>query len=136
MSGTHVGTALIRRPEGGSAELTEWQLLDLRGALSTAEGPAAEPITDMLDLAWADPTTLLVLTRQRRGDPATVTRVSDDAASVETDAPRDGFDPVELGVLLRTGTAVVRTREDRVFRDDGQSWSPVVGRVDALAAPS
>jgi len=134
-SGIRLGTALIRRPEGAAARLTTWQQLDLRGALTTADGVPADPITDILDVAWADPTTLLALTRRRAGDPASVTRVSDDASSVESDSPRDGFDPVELGVLLRTGTAVVRTRDDRVFRDDGQSWSPVVDDVSALASP-
>ena len=51
-------------------------------------------------------------------------------------ASRDNWDAIEVTVLLRTQTAIIRGgRGGRTWRDDGSSWVAFVDKITALAYP-
>lgn len=133
-SRTRLGVALIARTDTEAVAVLDWRALELRDGGSGSA--SAEPqITDMRDVAWSDPTTLLVLATTGTDTPYMVTQISQDASSIQSAPPAGDWEPVELTVLLRTETAVVRTRDGRAFRDEGQQWRELLTGVSAVAYP-
>lgn len=134
-SRTRLGLALVKRTDTGAVAVLGWRALELNRDDGSEPASPEPQIKNMRDVAWADPTTLLVLTTTATDTPYMVTEISQDASSIQSEPPAGDWEPVELTVLLRSGTAVVRTRDGRVFRDEGQQWRELVTGVSAAAYP-
>lgn len=136
-SRTRLGVALIKRTDTGGVAVVGWRPLELdrEGGSGTGSASAALQVRDMRDVAWSDPTTLLVLASTGTDTPYVVTEISQDASSIQSDPPAGEWEPVEVTALLRTGAAVVRTRDGRAFRDEGQQWRELLTGVSAVAYP-
>ena len=124
---TTLGVALIIR--GGTTTVEDWRPLDTSTPLNTSS------IDRIRDVAWSDAATMVVLGAQGRRDPYLPSSVSDDAAEVETETQTNDWDAREIAVLLRTGTAVVVSSDERAFRDDGAQWRQFLDGVTAVAYP-
>lgn len=131
---TRLSLALVQRPDRDSVAVVDPRELDVSGGQVTSTSPRA-PITGIRDVAWADATNLLVLAGSGEDTPYALTRIRMDASAARSESAAADWDPVEVTVLLRTETAVVRTRDGQVYRDEGQQWSPLLSRVTAVAYP-
>ena len=45
------------------------------------------------------------------------------------------WDPVDVAVLLRTQSAIIRSSDGKTWRDQGPTWAPFVDDVQAVAYP-
>jgi hypothetical protein len=123
--------AMARIVRSAKVSVEGYRELDTDGLLADASVQVAR------DLVWSSPTEVLVLTADTERGPFAPATVSIDASSVKTQPPMDDWDPVELAALLRPQTSipVVRSRDGRIFRDDGARWRLLTGDVEAIAYP-
>lgn len=126
-SRSYLALARIVRSDGVTVD--GWRRLDTTSELNTSA------IASVRDVAWSDAGTLVVLGSAGAGSPFVPSTVTDDAAEIETEPRGTDWDARSLSVLLRTGTAVVVTKDRRAFRDDGTQWREVLDGVTAVAFP-
>jgi hypothetical protein len=126
-SRTTLGVARINRSDG--IDVDGWRPLDTSTPLNTST------IATIRDVTWSDASTLMVLGAANQQSPYVTSRVSDDAAELETEPQTNDWDARTLAVLLRTGAAVVVTGDRRIFRDDGVQWTELLDGVTAVAYP-
>jgi hypothetical protein len=134
-SGGRSRLAVARVVRSGVISVEGFRELDLDSLLTGSTVRVAR------DLVWTSATDLLVLAAASRRGPFAPTTVSVDASAVETQTqtptPTEDWDPVELTALLRPQTSipVVRSRDGRVFRDDGAQWRQVSSGITTMAYP-
>ncbi|GAA3557197.1 LpqB family beta-propeller domain-containing protein [Microlunatus spumicola] len=87
------------------------------------------------DVGWIDATHLLVLGSATAKDTAGPYAVSEDASTITDQGEALSWDPVEVAVLLRTQSAIVRSSNSQTWRDQGTTWAPFIGDVQAVAYP-
>lgn len=92
-------------------------------------------LTQLEDVGWLDATHLLVLGSAGPKEPAGPYAVSEDASTITDQGEALSWDPVEVAVLLRTQSAIVRSRGGQTWRDQGTTWVPFVDQVQAVAYP-
>jgi Lipoprotein LpqB beta-propeller domain/Sporulation and spore germination len=126
-SRTTLGVARINRSDG--ITIDGWRPLDTSTPLNTST------IATIRDVTWSDASTLMVLGAANQQSPYVTSRVSDDAAELETEPQTNDWDARTLAVLLRTGAAVVVSGDRRIFRDDGVQWTELLDGVTAVAYP-
>jgi len=134
---TRLFLALVQRTGSDSVAVVDGRELDVRQGVvgSTSSASSNTTVHDMRDVSWSGATTLLVLAASGDQGPYVLTEVSQDASSVQSEPAVGDWEPEELTVLLRTGTTVVQTDDQRAFRDEGQQWRPLLTRVTAVAYP-
>ena len=87
------------------------------------------------DVAWVDATDLLVLGATSAKDAASPYSVSEDASVIVDQGEALDWDPATVTVLLRTQSAVVLSKNQQTWRDQGSTWQPLVDKVGAVAYP-
>ena len=92
-------------------------------------------LSKLKDLGWLDATHLLVLGSATAEEAAGPYIVSEDASTITDQGEALSWDPVEVSVLLRTQSAIVRSSNGQTWRDQGTTWAPFVGDVQAVAYP-
>ncbi len=110
--------------------------VEIRGVTELDTTQSDKPqLTQLRDLAWLDATHVLVLGAATAKDPAGPYAISVDASSVVDQGEALAWNPVEVAVLLRTQSAIVRSANGQTWRDQGTTWVPFVKDVDAVAYP-
>ena len=81
--------------------------------------------------------TIMLFSGAPDGDAATAPfRVAEDASQISTAGESDNWDALEVTVLLRTQTAIIRGgRGGRTWKYDGSSWVAYLDKITALAYP-
>ena len=102
--------------------------------LDTAQDGSA-PLTQLKDVGWLDGTHLLVLGSVDAKLTVSPYAVSEDASTVTDQGEALSWNPTQLAVLLRTQSAIIRSRNGSTWRDQGTTWVPFVSGVDAVAYP-
>jgi lipoprotein LpqB-like beta-propeller protein/sporulation and spore germination protein len=92
-------------------------------------------LTQLADVSWLDATHLLVLGSATAREAAGPYAVSQDASTITDQGEALSWNPVEVAVLLRTQSAIVRSSNGQTWRDQGTTWAPFVGDVQAVAYP-
>ena len=92
-------------------------------------------LTQLRDVGWLDATHLLVLGSATAKEVAGPYAVSQDASTITDQGEALAWDPVEVAVLLRTQSAIVRSSNGQTWRDQGATWVPFVNKVQAVAYP-
>jgi hypothetical protein len=122
--GSELGLARIIR--SGQVTVDAWRALDTRQTTT--------PITQPADVAWLDPTELLVLGRTEQG--TAVFRVAQDASVASKRGEVQNVDARELAVSPQTQSVVVLGRTGATWKDDGNQWQPFLGgKFSAIAYP-
>ena len=102
----------------------------------TSTALASTPrLTTLKDVSWLDATHLLVLGAPSAKETAGPYAVSQDASTITDQGEALVWDPVDVAVLLRTQSAIVRSSNGQTWRDQGTTWAPFVGDVTAVAYP-
>ena len=91
-------------------------------------------IEKITDVAWLDPTELLVLGAANTTSALAAYRVVEDASQITAEGGPEDANAVGLAVLPRTQTAIMIGR-GHTWRDDGNQWQPFIDNVSALAYP-
>jgi len=140
-----VRIAFLERTAAGSrlsvARVNRGDRLDIDGLrqLSTTQTGTAQvsapQLTVLKDVSWLDATHLLVLGSPSAKEPAGPYAVSQDASTITDQGEALSWDPVDVAVLLRTQSAIVRSSNGQTWRDQGTTWAPFVGSVTAVAYP-
>jgi len=126
-TGSELGMARISRADKIVAD--GWRTLNTTQSISPR-------ITRMVDVAWIDPNDLLVLGAPNNDAAIAPFRVTEDASQITSEGESDNWDAVEVTVLLRTQTAIIRGgRAGRTWRYDGTNWVAYVDKITALAYP-
>ena len=89
----------------------------------------------LVDVGWLDGTHLLVLGSPDTKEAASPYAVSEDASTISDQGEALSWNPVQVAVLLRTQSAIIRSSNGGTWRDQGTTWAPFVGDVDAVAYP-
>jgi hypothetical protein len=97
--------------------------------------PDKPRLTRLRDVGWEDATHLLVLGSATTKETPGPYTVSQDASSITDQGEALAWNPVELSVLLRTSSAIVRSSNGQTWRDQGTTWLPFVSGVQAVAYP-
>ena len=97
--------------------------------------PEKPRLTRFRDVGWLDATHLLVLGSATDKEAAEPYAISEDASAITDQGEALAWDPVELAVLLRTSSAIVRSSDGQTWRDQGTTWLPFVKDVQAVAYP-
>lgn len=122
-----LGVARITRSDGFSVD--DWRPIS---------GPATADnrVTKLVDLAWSDATTLVVLAATTENRQVQPYRVSQDASTASSMGTPDG-DARQVAVSLKNPLNIVLVGDGgRTWRDDGsQRWSPFVDKLTAFAFP-
>ena len=92
-------------------------------------------LVQMRDVSWLDATHLLVLGSATAKEAAGPFAVSEDASTIIDQGEPLSWDPVDVAVMLRTQSAIVRSSNGQTWRDQGTTWAPFVGDVQAVAYP-
>jgi hypothetical protein len=122
--GSELGLARIIR--SGQVTVDAWRALDTQQTTT--------PITQPADVAWLDPTELLVLGRTEQG--TAVFRVAQDASVTSKRGEVQNVDARELAVSPQTQSVVVLGRTGTTWKDDGNQWQPfLTGKFSAIAYP-
>ncbi|MGI3780417.1 MAG: LpqB family beta-propeller domain-containing protein, partial [Janthinobacterium lividum] len=135
-----VRIAFLERTSSGSrilvARVNRGDRIDVQGLrqLDTAQADPPQ-LTQFKDLGWLDATHLLVLASAKAKDPASPYAISEDASTITNQGEALSWDPDQVAVLLRTQSAIVRSRDGRTWRDQGTTWAPFVDKVQAVAYP-
>ncbi|SDU91472.1 Sporulation and spore germination [Microlunatus sagamiharensis] len=135
-----VRVAFIERVRGGQRLLVghvdRGDGVEVKGVreLDTRQSDSPQ-LTQLKDLAWLDATHVMVLGAATAKDTAGPYAVSEDASSVVGQGEALAWNPVEVAVLLRTQSAIVRSQNGQTWRDQGTTWVPFVKDVDAVAYP-
>ena len=87
------------------------------------------------DVSWLDATHLLVLGSATAKEAAGPYAVSEDASTITDQSEPLSWDPVDVAVLLRTQSAIIRSSDGKTWRDQGTTWAPFVDDVQAVAYP-
>jgi len=126
-TGSELGMARISRAD--KIMVDGWRGLNTTQSISPR-------ITRMVDVAWIDPNDLLVLGAPNHDAAIAPFRVTEDASQITSAGESDNWDAVEVTVLLRTQTAIIRGgRAGRTWRYDGSNWVAYVDKITALAYP-
>ncbi len=96
-----------------------------------------ERLTSLVDVAWSDATTLVLLgatTQNRQVGPY---RITQDGWGVSSMGQPSNADAVEVTVSLKNPmTTVIVGRKGQTWRDDGsQGWPPLVNNMISMAFP-
>jgi hypothetical protein len=123
-NGSELGLARIIRSDKPRVE--SWRRLDT--------SQSGTPISDIADVAWFDPTELLVL--GKTGGNSTLFRVTQDASLVTQKGEAQDFDPKELAVSPQTQSVIMVGRQGGTWKDDGTRWQPFLDHmISAIAYP-
>jgi hypothetical protein len=130
---------LERTPQGSRiavARVNRGDRVDIQGLRELDTTQAETPqLTRLGDVGWIDATHLLVLGSATAKDPSGPYAVSEDASTITDQGEALSWAPVEVAVLLRTQSAIVRSSDGRTWRDQGTTWAPFVDDVQAVAYP-
>ena len=110
-NGSELGLARIIRSDQPKVEA--WRRLDT--------SQSGTSISEIADVAWFDPTELLVL--GKAGGNSTLFRVAQDASLVTQKGEAQDFDAVELAVSPQTQSAIMVGSRGGTWKDDGTSGS-------------
>jgi hypothetical protein len=123
-NGSELGLARIIRSDQPRVEA--WRRLDT--------SQSGTPISDVADVAWFDPTDLLVL--GKTGGNSTLFRVAQDASLVTQKGEAQDFDAAELAVSPQTQSVIMVGSRGRSWKDDGTRWQPFLDHtISAIAYP-
>jgi hypothetical protein len=123
-NGSEFGLARIIRSDKPRVEF--WRRLDT--------SQSGTPISDVADVAWFDPTDLLVL--GKTGGNSTLFRVAQDASLVTQKGEAQDFDAAELAVSPQTQSVIMVGTRGRSWKDDGTRWQPFLDHtISAIAYP-
>jgi len=110
--------------------------VDIEGLRELDTTQAETPqLKHVRDVGWIDATHLLVLGSATAKEAAGPYAVSEDASTITDQGEALSWDPVEVAVLLRTQSAIVRSSNSQTWRDQGTTWAPFVSDVQAVAYP-
>jgi Lipoprotein LpqB beta-propeller domain/Sporulation and spore germination len=134
--------ALIRHPKTGNDELGLARIVrsdnkimvDRWRPLDTTQSNMLQ-IEKITDVAWLDPTELLVLGAANPTSAVAAYRVVEDASQISSEGGPENSNAVGLAVLPRTQTAIIIGRLGHTWKDDGNQWQPFVDNVSTLAYP-
>jgi Lipoprotein LpqB beta-propeller domain/Sporulation and spore germination len=134
--------ALIRHPKTGNDELGLARIVrsdnkimvDRWRPLDTTQSNMLQ-IEKITDVAWLDPTELLVLGAANPTSAVAAYRVVEDASQISSEGGPENSNAVGLAVLPRTQTAIIIGRVGHTWKDDGNQWQPFVDNVSTLAYP-
>jgi len=123
-NGSELGLARIIRSDQPRVEF--WRRLDT--------SQSGTSISEIADVAWFDPTELLVL--GKAGGNSTLFRVVQDASLVTQKGEAQDFDAKELAVSPQTQSVIMVGSRGRSWKDDGTSWQPFLDHaISAIAYP-
>jgi hypothetical protein len=91
-------------------------------------------LTRLQDVAWIDPTELLVLGSPFASVALQPFRMSQDASSLMAEG-QSKWDGRELAVLLPKQTVIALDRNGQTYRDGGTEWTRFLGKVSTIAYP-
>jgi hypothetical protein len=134
--------ALIRHPTTGNDELGLARIIrsdnkimvDRWRPLDTTQSNMLQ-IEKIVDVAWLDPTELLVLGAANPTSALAAYRVVEDASQITSEAGPENSNAVGLAVLPRTQTAIIIGQMGHTWKDDGNQWQLFVDNVSTLAYP-
>ena len=135
-----VRIAFVERTPTGSrlavARVNRGDRVDVEGLreLDTTQTQTPQ-LLQLRDVSWLDATHLLVLGSAKVKDAAGPYAVSEDASTIVDQGEALAWNPVEVAVLLRTQSAIVRSGDGQTWRDQGTTWVPFVKDVQAVAYP-
>ncbi|HEY0239023.1 MAG TPA: LpqB family beta-propeller domain-containing protein [Friedmanniella sp.] len=135
-----VRIAFLEKTADGSrlavARVNRGDRIDIEGLreLNTTQTGLTQ-LKELKDVSWLDATHLLVLGSASAKEAAGPYAVSEDASTITDQGEALSGNPVELAVLLRTQSAIVRSSNGQTWRDQGTTWAPFIGGVDAVAYP-
>ena len=110
--------------------------VDIEGLRALNTRQARLPtLVQLRDVSWLDATHLLVLGSATAKEAAGPYAVSEDASTITDQSEPLSWDPVDVAVLLRTQSAIIRSSDGKTWRDQGTTWAPFVGDVQAVAYP-
>jgi hypothetical protein len=87
----------------------------------------------MQDVAWIDSTDLLVLGSTFASTVRQPCRVSQDGSTIVTEGASTDWDAKELAVQVPKQTVIAVDRNGQTYRDDGNEWTPFLGKVSTIA---
>jgi hypothetical protein len=123
-NGSELGLARIMRSDRPKVEA--WRRLDT--------SQSGTSITEIADVAWFDPTELLVL--GKAGGNSALFRVAQDASLVTQKGAAQDFDADELAVSPQTQSVIMVGRQSGTWKDDGTQWQPFLDHaISAIAYP-
>jgi lipoprotein LpqB-like beta-propeller protein/sporulation and spore germination protein len=123
-NGSELGLARIIRSDKPRVE--SWRRLDTSQSGTT--------ISEIADVAWFDPTELLVL--GKAGGNSTLFRVVQDASLVTQKGEAQDFDAKELAVSPQTQSVIMVGSRGGTWKDDGTRWQPFLDHaITAIAYP-
>jgi hypothetical protein len=118
------------------ARVNRGDRVDIEGLRELDTTQAETPqLKHVRDVGWIDATHLLVLGSATAKEAAGPYAVSEDASTITDQGEALSWNPVEVAVLLRTQSAIVRSSNFQTWRDQGTTWAPFVGDVEAVAYP-
>jgi Lipoprotein LpqB beta-propeller domain/Sporulation and spore germination len=134
--------ALIRHPETGNDELGLARIIrsdnkimvDRWRPLDTTQSNMLQ-IEKITDVAWLDPTQLVVLGAGNPSSALAAYRVVEDASQITSEAGPENSNAVGIAVLPRTQTAIIIGQKGQTWKDDGNQWQPFVDNVSTVAYP-
>lgn len=135
-----VRIAFLERTATGSrvsvARVDRGDRVEIKGLrqLNTTQTDTPQ-LKSMKDVSWLDATHLLVLGSATPKEAAGPYAVSEDASTITDQGEALSWDPVDVAVLLRTQSAVVRSSNGQTWRDQGTTWAPFVRDIQAVAYP-
>jgi Lipoprotein LpqB beta-propeller domain/Sporulation and spore germination len=122
--GSEFGLARIIRSDQPRVEF--WRRLDT--------SQSGTSISDVADVAWFDPTELLVL--GKTGGNSTLFRVTQDASLVTQKGEAQDFDAKELAVSPQMQSVIMVGSRGRSWKDDGTRWQLFLNHeISAIAYP-
>jgi hypothetical protein len=124
-NGSELGLARIIRSD--RPKVQAWRRLDTSQSGTT--------ISEIADVAWFDPTELLVLGKAAGGN-STLFRVAQDASLVTQKGEAQDFDAKELAVSPQTQSVIMVGRQGGTWKDDGTRWQQFLDHdISAIAYP-
>lgn len=125
---TELGIARINRSE--TITVDGWR--PLNPPLSETEG-----LTRLVDLAWSDATTLVLLAGTTQDVQVAPYRLSEDGWDLTSMGQPNNWNAVEVAVSLKNPmTTVIVGRGGQTWRDDGsQQWAPFVDGMKSMVFP-
>jgi len=135
-----VRVAFVERTRSGSrlliARVNRGDTVDVEAvrALDTQQ-KQSQQLARLTDVSWLDATHLLVLGASTAKEAPGPYAVSEDASTISDQGEALAWDPVEVAVLLRTQSAIIRSKNGQTWRDTGTTWTPFVNEVQAVAYP-
>ena len=123
-NGSELGLARIIRSDRPKVEA--WRRLDT--------SHSGTSINEIADVAWFDPTELLVL--GKASGNSTLFRVAQDASLVTQKGEAQDFDAAELAVSPQMQSVIMVGSRGGTWKDDGTRWQPFLDHaISAIAYP-